>query len=176
MARQIKRTKKGRFAKGSGGGPGRKKKKEIMGVPIAQARQVFEKVFTAVFNKSGDWKELVAFVEKNQLNQRLFLQEYRKLIPEDDGKPAEEERFTVNINRIITNDVEKIPLTQRGDRGETEKKDEPIGRPKKKPDPPGPEDMTNEQLKAGIEELEKKKEGLMVALAEKRPNKSKAVN
>lgn len=211
MTKSIKRNRKGQFKKGTGGGPGRKRKGEIMGIPMAQAREVFSKVFTAVFNKSGDWKELVEFVDQNQLNKRLFLQEYRKLIPEGEGNEnlhrlsitelkkslkqyAEHERkelarelgleeVTVTVKRIITDNRGDLPefeherIGQGKDTGQEE-----IARPDapseeksiKESGPIEPEAMTDEELRAEIAELEKKRTEILATLEEFKPNKTKA--
>jgi len=85
MKRTIKRTKKGQFRKGSAGGPGRGKKKKAMEgdapLPI-EIQQAFFRAFMAIFNKSGNLQELIDFCNKNQLNQRLLIQEVRRLLPE----------------------------------------------------------------------------------------------
>lgn len=85
MKRTIKRTKKGQFKKGTGGGPGRGKRKKIMegDAPLpVDIQQAFFRAFMAIFNKSGNLQELIEFCNKNQLNQRLLLQEVRRLLPE----------------------------------------------------------------------------------------------
>lgn len=76
------RTKKGKFRKGGKGGPGRKKT-STGEVPTSQAiRDAFYKAFVELFVKSGDPKKLVEFCKKNQMNQRLLIQEVRKILPD----------------------------------------------------------------------------------------------
>ena len=82
MARQIKRTKKGRFAKGTGGGPGRRARKDSPVPSSQEIRAAFYKAFVEIFVKSGNIKELVAFCKRNQSNTRLLIQEVRKILPE----------------------------------------------------------------------------------------------
>ena len=168
---EIKRNR-GRFVKGQSGNPSGRKKRKDSPVPSSQEiRNAFYKAFVAIFAKGGDPKELIAFCKKNQTNMKLLVTEIRKLLPEiDDGRLPGEEKVVVKIIRTVTDDIKRIPVTMRGDQKE-------IGHaPPKETTKPEPEAMTDEQLRKGIDELEKKKADILTALAEKRPNKSKTVN
>lgn len=149
MTRQVKRTKKGRFAKGTGGGPGRKKRQDGE-VPTSQAiRDAFYKTFVQIFVKSGDPKELVDFCKKNQLNMRLLIQEVRKILP-DLAIGEEKGQLNIIVERKILNmskeETKDLLETVSGDR----KKEEKVLI----------ESLTTEQLEEQIKVLEKKKEEL----------------
>ena len=184
--KSIKRDRRGRFKKGGPPGPGRKKKTEIQGVPLSRVKDAFLKVFVEVFNKTGDWRELAEFVKSSNLNKRMFLMELRKLIPpEEEGDFSQDSKPLLVIDRIITDKREDLPMTDMAmlNSGKPEKKKKGKQRetpdekkPMKETTPSDPEKMSIEQLETGIQELEKKKEALLVDLAEKRPNKSKVVN
>ena len=121
MKRTIKRTKKGQFKKGTGGGPGRGKKKKVMEGDIrpVDIQKAFYTAFMKIFNKRGDADELVKFCEKNQLNSRLLIQEVRRLLPElshqiiDQFKPLE-----VTVTKVVTdkrpNELETYPRSSKG--------------------------------------------------------------
>jgi hypothetical protein len=105
MKRTIKRTKKGQFRKGTGGGPGRGKRKKITDDDIlpVEIQKAFFKAFVKIFSKKGDADELVKFCEKNQLNMRLLISECRRLLPEFSHQ--EIAHFTplqVTVQRVFT--------------------------------------------------------------------------
>lgn len=121
MKRTIKRTKKGQFRKGTGGGPGRGKRKKITDDDIlpVEIQKAFFKAFVKIFSKKGDADELVKFCEKNQLNMRLLISECRRLLPEFSHQ--EIAHFTplqVTVQRIITDkrpgELETYPRSSKG--------------------------------------------------------------
>lgn len=182
MTKQIKRTKKGRFAKGTGPGPGKRSKK-VGSIPTSQEiRDAFYKAFVQIFAKSGDPKKLVEFCKKNQLNQRLLIQEIRKLLPEMAEDPRDGPHLLV-VNRIITDDREVVEgpsdkdiAEMKRDGYEMSDKFLPKDNPVKESELSDSEKMTDEQLQKKIKELEEKKASVLAALAEKRPSKSKSTN
>ncbi len=106
MKKTIKRTKKGQFKKGSAGGPGRGKKKKVMEedapLPI-EIQQAFFHAFMRIFNKSGNLQELIDFCDKNQLNQRLLIQEVRRLLPELSHQVVDQVRpLKVTVQQVVT--------------------------------------------------------------------------
>lgn len=79
----IKRNKRGQFKKGVSGNPtGRGKKKDSPVPTSKEIRDAFYQAFVEIFVKSGSTKELVDFCKRNQLNQRLLIQEVRKILPD----------------------------------------------------------------------------------------------
>lgn len=82
MARAIKRTKKGRFAKGTRPGPGKRARKDSPVPSSKEIRDAFYQAFVEIFVKGGSINELVEFCKRNQLNQRLLIQEVRKILPD----------------------------------------------------------------------------------------------
>jgi len=121
MKRTIKRTKKGQFRKGTGGGPGRGKRKKITDDDIlpVEIQKAFFKAFVKIFSKKGDADELVKFCEKNQLNMRLLISECRRLLPEFSHQ--EIAHFTplqVTVQRIFTDkrpgELETYPRSSEG--------------------------------------------------------------
>ena len=151
MTRQIKRTKKGRFAKGTRGGPGRRLRKDTPAPTSQEIRDAFYKTFVQIFVKSGNVKELVAFCKKNQMNMRLLIQEVRKMLPEI----AAEREGQSNVVFVTT----ALPRPE----PKKEKKYEPqVNHPSiEEPEKEKEEKTTRLELevKRGAEESKKKKKG-----------------
>lgn len=125
MKRTIKRTKKGQFRKGTGGGPGRGKRKKIADDDIrpVEIQKAFFKAFVKIFSKRGDADELVKFCEKNQLNSRLLIQEVRRLLPELSHQIIDQfQPLQVTVQRITTDkrpdELETYPRSSKGLEGQ----------------------------------------------------------
>jgi len=172
MTRQIKRTKKGRFAKGTGAGPGHRSKKDSPVPSSQEIRDAFYKAFVEIFVKGGSVKELVAFCKKSQLNQRLLLQEVRKILPEIAAEAEKQSRIVYMLSEkyMPEKDDRVMKMTRPGD-----EKKAPVEEPKK--ETPAPlqtkkkkeplcdmtDDelaaMTDDELDGAIEKVEKEMRG-----------------